>query len=68
MKLVAIKVMMRSFQGLEAATGVVLWKKMFLKILQNSQENTCVRVRFLIKLQALLATLLNRDSGTEAFL
>ena len=50
MKIVAIKVMMRSFQGLEAATGVVLWKKMFLKILQNSQENTCVRVFFLIKL------------------
>ena len=50
MKLVAIKVMMRSFQGLEAATGVVLWKKMFLKILQNPQENTCARVSFLIKL------------------
>ena len=27
-------------------------KKVFLKILQNSQENTCVRVSFLIKLQA----------------
>ena len=26
-------------------------KKMFLKILQNSQENTCARVSFLIKLQ-----------------
>ena len=25
---------------------------MFLEILQNSQENTCVRVSFLIKLQA----------------
>ena len=27
-------------------------KKVFLKILQNSQKNTCVRVSFLIKLQA----------------
>ena len=36
----------------EAATGDVLSKKMFLKISQNSQENTCARVSFLIKLQA----------------
>ena len=28
-------------------------KKMFLEISQNLQENTCVRVSFLIKLQAL---------------
>ena len=27
-------------------------KKVFLKISQNSQENTCVRVPFLIRLQA----------------
>ena len=27
-------------------------KKVFLKISQNSQENTCARVSFLIKLQA----------------
>ena len=30
----------------------VFWKKVFLKRLQNSQENTCARVHFLIKLQA----------------
>ena len=29
----------------------VLYKKMFYKISQNSQENTCARVSFLIKLQ-----------------
>ena len=28
-------------------------KKVFLKISQNSQENTCARVSFLIKMQAL---------------
>ena len=37
---------------LEVATRGVLWKKLFLKISQNSQENTCARVSFLIKLKA----------------
>ena len=36
----------------EAATNGVLWKKVFLEILQNSLENLCARVSFLIKLQA----------------
>ena len=35
----------------EAATGGVLYEKMCLEILQNSRENTCARVSFLIKLQ-----------------
>ena len=30
----------------------VFVEKVFLKILQNSQENTCTKVSFLIKLQA----------------
>ena len=30
----------------EAATGGVLWKKVFLEIWQNSQENTSARVSF----------------------
>ena len=37
----------------EAAAGGVLSEKVFLEILQNSQENTCVRVSFLIKLNVL---------------
>ena len=36
----------------EAATRGVLCKKVFLEISQNSQENTCTIVSFLIKLQA----------------
>ena len=36
----------------EAATGGVLYEKVFLITSQNSQENTCVRVSFIIKLQA----------------
>ena len=35
---------------LKAATRGVLRKKVLLKISQNSQENTCTRVSFLIKL------------------
>ena len=46
-------------ENTEAATGGVLLKKVFLKISHNSQENICVRVSFLIKLQ---------DSGTGVFL
>ena len=49
----------------EAAPGSVLWKKVFLEISQNSEENACARVSFLIKLQA---TLLKRNSGTGVFL
>ena len=36
----------------EAATRGVLQEKVFLEILQNSQENTCTRVSFFTKLQA----------------
>ena len=36
----------------EAANRGVLWKKVFLEILENSQENTCATVSFLTKLQA----------------
>ena len=39
------------WQPAETGTGDVLWKKVFLKIPQNSQENTCARVSFSIKLQ-----------------
>ena len=43
----------RTFERLsEAFTEGVLYEKMFLKILQNLQENTCVGVSFLIKLRA----------------
>ena len=42
-------------------TEVVVWRcsieKVFLEISQNSQENTCARASFLIKLQALAETL-----------
>ena len=44
-------------------------KKVFLEISQNSQENTCARVSFLIKLQATeLQLYLKRVSDTGIFL
>ena len=49
----------------EAATRGVLCKKVFLEILQNSQENTCARVSFLINLQVKLSIII---SGETSFL
>ena len=31
---------------LKESTGSILWEKVFLEILQNSQENSCARVFF----------------------
>ena len=47
-----IKLKHMSFLIVAAATRGVLWKKVFLKISQNSRENTFATVSFLIKLQA----------------
>ena len=43
----------RTLLNTEADIRGVLLKKVFLEILQNSQKDTCARVSFLIKLQAL---------------
>ena len=42
-------------------------KKAFLKIFQNSSENTCVGISFLTKLQARFATLLKKETLTQVF-
>ena len=42
-------------------------KKVFLEISQNSQENTCARASFLIKLQALPETLLKKRLWRRCF-
>ena len=52
----------------EAVTRGVLWKKMFLEILQNSQKSTCAGVSFLIKFTWGLQLYWKRDSGTGVFL
>ena len=47
---------------LEAATRGDLYKKVFLKVLQNSQENTCARDSFLIKLQAETCNFISKET------
>ena len=55
----------KSNDNTEEATESVSYKMVFLKLLQISLKNTCVRVFFLIKLQVFNpATLLRRDSNT----
>ena len=51
----------------EAATRGVLCKEVFLKISQNSQENTCARVSFLIKLQASGLQLYQKETLAQGF-
>ena len=50
--LLPLIILMSKNEVTETATGGVLQEKVFLEISQNSQENTCARVSFLIKLQA----------------
>ena len=42
-------------------------KKTFLEISQNSQENTCARVPFLIKLRALAFNFIKNETLTKVF-
>ena len=46
----------------EAATGGVLLKKLFLKISQNSQENTCARVSFLINCKSEACNFIRKET------
>ena len=42
-------------------------KKVFLKIPQNSQENTCARVSYLIKLQASSCNFIKKETLAQVF-
>ena len=42
---------LNSFKNIKTSQLEVFYKNIFLKILQNLQENTCVGVFFLINLQ-----------------
>ena len=64
-----IKTFYKGVQFSETATGGVLLKKVFLKISQNSQENTGARAYFLIKLMVWGMQLYSKeDFGTGVFL
>ena len=51
----------------KAVAPKVFCKKVFLEISQNSQENTCARASFLIKLQAWPETLSKRGLWHRCF-
>ena len=53
--------------GAETAVRSYSVKKMFLKISKNSQENTCTRVSFLIKLQSSACNFIKQESRTQVF-
>ena len=54
------------FRSTEAVVQTCSVKRLFLKISQNVQENTCARISFLINLQA-PATLLKKETGARVF-
>ena len=52
---------------LEAVAQRCSVKKVFLEISQNSQENTCARVSFLIKLRALACNFIKKETLGQVF-
>ena len=50
----------------EAATGEVLWEKVFLEISQNSQENTCASL-FFNKLYAPPCNFIRKETLAQVF-
>ena len=52
---------------LEAVVQRCSVKKVFLEILQNSQKNTCVRVSFLMKLQASAWNFIKKETLAQVF-
>ena len=51
----------------ETATRGVVQEKVLLEISQNSQENTCARVPFLIKLQAEICNFIKKETLAQMF-
>ena len=51
----------------EAATRGALWKKIFLEISQNSQENTCARVSFFNKVAGKASNFIKIEALTQVF-
>ena len=56
-----------SYQGVKAVVRRCSVKKEFLEISQNSQENTCVRISFLIKLKAKACNFIKKETLTQVF-
>ena len=54
-------------QCIEAVVRKCSVRKVFLQILQISQENTCARVSFLIKLQAKACNFIKKETLAQVF-
>ena len=52
----------------EAPTGGVLEEKVFIEILQNSQENTCVKVSFFNKFAGLRSSVRSEYEYVQKFM
>ena len=59
--------MLFSLSSSEAVAQRCFVKKVFLEISQNSQENTCARVSFLIKLQAVACNFIKKETLAQLF-
>ena len=51
----------------ETASGILLKKKMFIKISQNSQENTCIRASFSITFQVSACNFIKTETLVQVF-
>ena len=49
------------------AVTIMFYEKSVIEISQNSQENTCARVSFLIKLQVLACNLIKKETLAQVF-
>ena len=56
-----------SYVRAEAVALRVLWKQVFLEMSQNSQENICARVSFLLKVQASGPQLSKKETLAQVF-
>ena len=55
-------------EGIEATTKGVLWKKVFLKILQDPQESACAKVSLFIKFAGFIEHLWTIVSENNCFI
>ena len=67
MRVFAERYFRTKYLNAEAVAQMCSVKKVFLEISQNSQENTCVRVSILIKLQALGLQLYHKNFTPNNF-
>ena len=58
---------MGNFKGQMQLPRVVLYKIVLLEILQNSPENTCAGVSFLIKLQVSACNFIKKETLAQVF-